>query len=201
MTKNVIFDIGGVLIDWNPRHLYSKLLPDDAAIEAYLKEIGFDEWNLALDAGGRWGPAVMELSERLPHRRELIEAAHLRWHEMLPGAIDGTVVILEKLAEKNVPLYAITNYSSEKWAETLARFPFFRHFRDIVVSGDEGIVKPDPALFRLFLDRNGLSTGSCLYIDDKPENVEAAQAVGIHAIVFESPEKLEDDLTRLGILP
>lgn len=201
MTKNVIFDIGGVLIDWNPRHLYSKLLPDDAAIEAYLKEIGFDEWNLALDAGGRWGPATKELSERFPHRRELIEAAHLRWHEMLPGAIDGTVVILEKLAEKNVPLYAITNYSSEKWAETLARFPFFRHFRDIVVSGDEGIVKPDPALFRLFLDRNGLSTGSCLYIDDKPENVEAAQAVGIHAIVFEDPEKLEDDLTRLGILP
>lgn len=201
MTKNVIFDIGAVLIDWNPRHLYSKLLPDDAAIDAFLKEIGFDEWNLALDAGGRWGPAIKDLSDRFPHRRELIEAAHRRWHEMLPGAIDETVAILERLADKDVPLYAITNYSSEKWAETYQRFPFFRHFRDIVVSGDEGVLKPEPAIYRICLQRNGLNAEDCIFIDDKLENVEGAEAVGIRGIHFETPGKLADDLTRLGFLP
>jgi len=201
MTKAVIFDIGAVLIDWNPRYLYSKLLTDEAAIDTFLHEVGFDEWNRDLDGGGRWGPAVMELSERFPHRRDLIEAAHVRWHEMLPGAIDGTVTILEKLAEKDVPLYAITNYSSEKWAETLQRFPFFRHFRDIVVSGDEGLLKPDPAIFQLCLDRNGLTPGGCLFIDDRPENVDGAAALGIEAILFQSPDQLERDLTARGLLP
>jgi 2-haloacid dehalogenase len=201
MTKNVIFDVGAVLVDWNPHYLYSKLLPDEAAILDFLEEVGFAEWNRALDRGGLWGDAVIELSGRFPHRRELIEAAHLRWQEMLSGAIDGTVAILERLAEKETPLYAITNYSSEKWIETADRFPFLRLFRDVVVSGDEQLLKPDPAIFHLCLQRNRLIAEDCIFIDDVPANVEGAKAVGIHAILFESPEKLEDDLTRLGILP
>lgn len=200
MTEAVIFDIGAVLIDWNPKHLYSKLLPNDAAIDAFLDEIGFEEWNRALDAGGRWEPTIADLVARYPHHKDLIEAAHLRWHEMLPGAIDDTVAILERLAERQVPLYAITNYSSEKWAETRARFPFFRHFRDIVVSGDEKLLKPDPAIYRLCLDRNGLEAGQCLFIDDSPKNVAGAEDVGIEAILFETPEKLASDLTARGIL-
>ncbi len=201
MSKAVIFDIGAVLIDWNPRYLYSKLLPDDAAIEAFLGEVGFDAWNRALDGGGRWGPAVMELSERFPHRRELIEASHSRWHEMLPGAIDGTVAILEQLAAKETPLYAITNYSLEKWSETFERFPFFRHFRDIVVSGEEGLLKPEPEIFQLCLERNGLSAGRCIFIDDSAKNVTGAAALGIDAILFQSPEQLQRDLTARGVLP
>ena len=94
----MIFDIGGVLIDWNPKYLYSKLLQDEAAIEAFLAEIGFDEWNRRLDAGGLWEPAIAELVARHPHHKALIEAAHLRWHEMLPGDIPGTVAILERLS-------------------------------------------------------------------------------------------------------
>ncbi len=201
MTQAVIFDIGTVLIDWNPKHLYSKLLPDEAAIDAFLREIGFDEWNRALDAGGRWDPAIAELTARYPHRKALIEAAHLRWHEMLPGAIDESVAILERLSEKGVPLYAITNYSSEKWAETRARFPFFGHFRDIVVSGDEKLLKPDAAIYRLCLERNALKAEDCLFIDDSPKNVAGAAAVGIETILFETPEKLAEDLTARGFLP
>jgi 2-haloacid dehalogenase len=201
MSKAVIFDFGAVLIDWNPKYLYAKLLPNEAEIDAYLDEIGFHEWNRALDAGGLWGPGIEDLVRRFPHRQALIEASHLRWHEMLPGAIDGTVAILERLAEKNTPLYGITNYSSEKWLETKVRFPFFGHFRDIVVSGDEKLMKPDAAIYRLCLDRNGLAAGNCIFIDDQPKNVAAAAALGIDAIHFQTPAQLEHDLTARGLMP
>jgi 2-haloacid dehalogenase len=200
MTRAVIFDIGGVLIDWNPRYLYSKLLQDEAAIKAFLAEIGFNEWNRRLDGGGLWGPAIAELVARHPHHKALIEAAHLRWHEMLPGDIPGTVAILERLSRQGVPLYAITNYSTEKWIETQARFPFFGHFRDIVVSGDEKMLKPDAAIFQLCLQRNGLEPEACVFIDDVPHNVAGAAAVGIDGILFETPEKLSADLTARGLL-
>jgi 2-haloacid dehalogenase len=200
MTSAVIFDIGGVLIDWNPKYLYSKLLPDDAAIEAFLRETGFHDWNLALDAGALWEPTIAELVARHPHHKHLIEASHLRWHEMLPGDIPGTVALLERLAAEGVPLYAITNYSTEKWIETRARFPFFAHFRDIVVSGDEKMVKPDAAIFHLCLQRNGLEAQDCVFIDDVPRNIAAAKSVGIDAILFESPKKLAEDLTARGLL-
>lgn len=199
MTQAVIFDIGGVLIDWNPRYLYSKLLPDAAAVEAFLEEIGFNAWNVALDAGGRWGPAIADLAARHPSRRALIEAADARWHEMLPSDIPETVVILERLSAAGVPLYAITNYSSEKFAETRARFPFFALFRDIVVSGDEKMLKPDAEIFHLCLSRNGLDAGSCVFIDDVAHNVEGARAVGIDAILFRSPSQLQADLAARGI--
>jgi 2-haloacid dehalogenase len=200
MQRTVIFDIGGVLIDWNPRYLYSKLLEDDAAIEAFLNETGFHHWNLKLDGGALWEPTIAELIRQHPHHRLLIEAAHHRWHEMLPGDIPGTVAILERLAQQGVPLYAITNFSTEKWMETRARFPFFRHFRDIVVSGDERLLKPDAAIFQLCLRRNSLEAGSCVFIDDVARNVAAAKSVGLDAILFETPEKLADDLTARGLL-
>jgi 2-haloacid dehalogenase len=201
MTKAVIFDVGGVLIDWNPKYLYSKLLADEAAIEAYLDEIGFNTWNLALDEGGRWEPAIAELVAKFPHHKDLIEAAHLRWHEMLGGDIPGTVDILKRLADAGVPLYAITNYSSEKFIETVERFPFFALFRDIVVSGDEKLLKPEAAIFRMCLDRNGLKAQECVFIDDVARNIDGARAVGIDAILFESPEQLERDLQARGLLP
>jgi 2-haloacid dehalogenase len=201
MRRAVIFDVGQVLVEWHPSHLYAKLLPDRAAIEAFLEEVGFQEWNLALDGGGRWDPAVAELCTRFPHHTTLIEAAHHRWHEMVPGALDGSIAILETLAQKGVPLYAITNFSTEKFAETRARFEFFRHFRDIVVSGDERLLKPDPAIYRLCLDRNDLEAGSSVFVDDSPKNVAGAAAVGIDAILFQTPEQLARDLAERGLLP
>ncbi len=201
MTKAVIFDIGGVLVDWNPKYLYSKLLEDETAIDAFLTEIGFNAWNLALDAGGCWEPTIAELVDRYPHHKDLIEAAHYRWHEMMPGELAGTIAILERLSEAGVPLYAITNFSSEKFAETRARFPFFALFRDIVVSGDEQLLKPEAAIFRLCLDRNELRPQDCVFIDDVAHNVEGARAVGIDAIQFTSPEQLERELKERGLLP
>jgi 2-haloacid dehalogenase len=201
MTKAVTFDVGGVLIEWHPKYLYSKLLKDEAAIDAFLTEIGFSAWNLALDAGGRWEPAIAGLVSQFPHHKELIEAAHLRWHEMLPGDIPGTVAILKRLSEAEVPLYAITNFSSEKFVEARARWPFFALFRDIVVSGDEKLLKPEAEIFRLCLDRNDLRAEDCVFIDDVARNINGARAVGIDAILFETPEQLERDLKARGLLP
>jgi 2-haloacid dehalogenase len=201
MTKAVIFDVGGVLIDWNPKYLYSKLMADEAEMDAYFEEIGFNAWNLALDSGARWDPSIAELVAKFPHRKELIEASHLRWHEMLGGEIPGTVAVLERLSQAGVPLYAITNYSSEKFVETTQRFPFFALFRDIVVSGDEKLLKPEAAIFRLCLDRNGLQAEDCVFIDDVAKNIDGAKAVGIDAILFRSAEQLEAELKERGLLP
>jgi 2-haloacid dehalogenase len=196
----VIFDIGNVLIRWDVRLLYRPLLPDEAAVDAFLAEIGFDAWNLELDRGADWDAAVAAHSALHPHHAELIAAFHHRWHETVAGAIDGTVAILDDLAAAGVPLYAITNFSGPKWTETRARFPFLAGFRDVVVSGHEGVIKPDPAIYRLCLARNGLDAAACVFIDDNPANVAGAAAVGLDAIRFTAPDALRADLARRGLI-
>jgi 2-haloacid dehalogenase len=199
--RAVIFDIGNVLIRWDPRLLYRPLLADEAAVDAFLAEIGFDAWNLELDRGGDWDAAVAAHAARHPQHAELIAAFHHRWEETVAGAIDGTVAILDDLVAAGVPLYAITNFSGPKWALTVARFPFLGSaFRDVVVSGHERLVKPDPAIFRLCLERNGLDAGDCVFIDDSPRNIEAAAAVGLDALLFTGPEALREDLARRGLI-
>jgi 2-haloacid dehalogenase len=198
----VIFDVGNVLLRWDARLLYRQLLPDDAAIDRYFAEIGFADWNLELDRGLPWDEGVARLSQAYPHRADLIRAFHERWHETLPDAIAGSVAILEALETAGVPLYAITNYSGAKWAETLPRFPFLaRRFRDVVVSGHEGIVKPDPEIYRRLLARNRLDPARSIFVDDNPDNVAGAAALGIDAIRFTTPEALRDALERRGLLP
>ena len=199
MTLSVVFDVGGVLIDWNPRHLYRKLLPDETAIDAFLDEVGFLAWNAQLDAGRDWDQAVADLSGRFPHRRALIEAADRRWSEMVAGPISGTVAILDALHGNGAPLYAITNFSSQKWRLTQARYPFLTRFRDVVVSGDERAVKPDAEIFHRFLDRNELAPETCLFIDDSAANVDAAAGVGMHSVRFQSPDSLRKSLAERGI--
>ncbi len=197
--RAVIFDVGNVLIRWDARLLYRTLLPDEAAIDAFFAEVDFAAWNLEFDRGRGWEEGVAELAARHPHRAALLRAFHDRWQDTVPGAIDGSVAILESLAAAAVPLYAITNFSAEKWLETRARFPFLGRFRDAVVSGDEGLVKPDPAIFRLCLARNGLAAADCIFIDDSGPNVAGAAALGIDAIRFTSPEALRADLGRRGL--
>ena len=187
----VIFDIGNVLIRWDVRLLYRQLLPDDAAIDAFLAEVGFHAWNLEFDRGADWDAGVAALSARHPRHAALIAAFHARWHETVPGAIAGSVAILEALAAAGVPLFAITNFSAPKWEETVARFPFLgTAFRDVVVSGREGVLKPDPAIYRLCLARNGLDPARAIFIDDSAANVAGAAAVGLDAICFTGPEAL-----------
>jgi 2-haloacid dehalogenase len=200
MTKTVIFDVGNVLIDWDVRRVYRKLLSDDAKIDAFLREVDWFAWNVELDRGGCWDERVAELSARHPHHRELIAAAHHHWHGAVSGEISGSVEILAALRAAGTPLYAITNFSTEKWAECLERFTFLANsFRDIVVSAHENLIKPDPAIYRVCLERNGLAAGDCIFIDDSPRNVEAANTVGIDGILFTDAATLRRDLARRGL--
>jgi 2-haloacid dehalogenase len=201
MARAVIFDIGNVLLRWDARLLYRGLLDDEAAIDAFFAEVDFLAWNLEFDRGVDWEEGVAALSARHPHRAALIRAFHERWHETLPGVIEGTVAVARELADAGVPLYAITNFSGAKWAETVPRFPFLGTvFRDAVVSGHEGLVKPDPAIYRRCLERNGLRAADCIFIDDSPPNVAAAAALGIDAIRFTTPAALRHGLARRGLL-
>ena len=200
MAKTVIFDVGNVLIDWDILRVFRQILADETEIDRFLREVDWFAWNLELDRGGLWDQRVAELSARHPHRRALIEASHHRWEDAVSGEIPGAVEILASLREAATPLYAITNFSTEKFAECQERFPFLANsFRDIVVSAHESLIKPDPAIYRVCLDRNGLTAGDCIFIDDSPGNVAGANAVGIDGILFTNAETLHRDLTARGL--
>jgi 2-haloacid dehalogenase len=197
---NIIFDIGMVLIKWDPRHLYRKMFDDEAKMEWFLANVCTPAWNLEQDRGRHFGDAVKLLTLRHPEYAAEIDAYDKRWAEMIPGVIDGSVDILETLHKKGAPLYAITNWNQDKFNETKLNYPFLGLFRNIVVSGDEKLIKPDPAIFELCLKRNKLNAAQCLFIDDSEKNVKAAEAVGMKAHHFTSPEKLGLELKALGIL-
>lgn len=197
--STVVFDLGGVLIDWNPRYLYRKLLPSEAEVEWFLSEICTPEWNEAQDAGRPWSEAVAELSARFPARASLIAAYDERWPEMLGGEIAGSVEILRSLRDGGTRLYALTNWSAEKFELTYPRFEWLSWFEGIVVSGREGLLKPDPRIFRLLIDRYGLDPAHTVYIDDVERNVAVAAELGMIAVHFVDPHQLSADLTRLGL--
>jgi 2-haloacid dehalogenase len=197
----VVFDLGGVLVDWNPRHLYRKLFSDAARMEWFLAEVCNGDWNVQQDAGRPFAEAIKEACARWPAEEALIRAFHERWDEMIAGAIDGTVAILEELAAAGVPLYALTNWSAETFPRARPRFPFFERFRAIVVSGELGVIKPDPPIFEHLLRLSGTTPGQTVFIDDSAKNVAGAAALGFIALKFDSPERLRSDLAALALLP
>ena len=197
-ADSVVFDVGNVLIQWDARRLFRKLVADPAQIEPILQRIGFSEWNLEQDRGRSYAEGVALLSARHPEHAHLIRAYDERWQETVPGVVDGSIEILERLRGQNVPLYAITNFSREKWADSLQRFPFLAQFRDVVVSAHERLVKPDAAIYQLFLSRNGLQAGQCVFVDDSLPNILAAQAVGMRGVHFTGAEALAGELRELG---
>ena len=197
---NVIFDIGMVLISWDPRHLYRKIFEDETKMEWFLGNVCTVPWNVEQDRGRSFADAVKIVSAEHPQYAAEIAAYDLRWHEMLPDAIAGTVDILEALHRRDVPLFAITNWNQDKFRETRLRFPFLNLFRDIIVSGDEKLIKPDAAIFELCLKRNGLTARECLFIDDSEKNVRGAEAVGMKAHHFTSPHDLKTVLKHHKIL-
>jgi 2-haloacid dehalogenase len=200
MTMIPVFDIGMVVIEWNPRHLYRQIFADPETMEWFLAEVCHPAWNLELDRGMSFDDGVAEAVARHPAYAREIALYRDRWADMVPGALSGTVDLIEELAEKGVPLYAITNWNGDTFRATQARFPVFNRFRDIVVSGDEGLLKPDPEIYRLLLSRNGLAAADCLFIDDSLKNVQGAEAVGMAGHHFTSPEALRADLAARGIL-
>lgn len=201
-TEAVIFDLGGVLIDWNPRHLYRRMLADEQAIERFLAEVCTAEWNLGLDAGRPFAEAVAELCARFPEERALIEAWQHRWIEMIGGPIEGTVTLLEELDGAGAPLWALTNWSAETFplVQGDPAYGFLDRFRDIFVSGRLGMIKPHPEIFRHALEAIGLPPGRCLFIDDSAANVAGARAVGMQAHRFTSAAALRGELSRRGLL-
>jgi FMN phosphatase YigB (HAD superfamily) len=197
----VVFDLGGVLIDWNPRHLYRSLFDgDEPAMERFLAEVCTPAWNARLDTGGSWGEAVDALADRYPERRELITAYDDRWDEMLGGAIEGTVAVLADLRRASVRVAALSNWSAEKFPIAMSRYPFLGWFETMVISGHVGVSKPDPRIYRILLERIALSADSTLFIDDVAANVAAAVDLGMNALLFEDPSQLRTDLEARGLL-
>jgi 2-haloacid dehalogenase len=194
----VVFDIGNVLVRWDMRNLFAKLIADADELDAFLANVCTMQWHGTLDGGATYADAIAELSARFPHHAHLIALYDPRWQETIAGAIEGSVAILERLRKAGVRTYAITNFPAEKFEETCALYPFLGGFNGVIVSGREGVTKPSPAIFRLFLDRFGLSAGECVFIDDNSANVAAAAGLGMTALRFETPEKLAADLRALG---
>lgn len=200
---NIVFDVGNVLIRWDPRLLYRKVFADetdvDAAVTQFLTEICPMEWNVEQDRGRTFADGVALQTARYPQWGEQIKVYDTRWQEMVSGAIEENVALLDDLRAAGHTLYAITNFSAEKWAESLVRFPFLADFMDVVVSAHERVIKPDPAIYNALLWRNNLDAGTCIFIDDSLKNVEGARAVGMRAIHFVEPMDLRAALRDHGV--
>lgn len=197
----VVFDLGGVLIDWNPRYLYRKLFADEAEMEYFLANVCTTQWNLQQDAGRTFAEACGALKHEHPDKADMIDAWFERFDEMMAGPIVGTVDILAELREREVPLYALSNWSAETFIFAQRRFEFLQWFRAIFLSAEVRLVKPDLRIFKHFCEKFALRPEQIIYIDDLQHNVEAAHTIGMHAIRFSDPTSLRQELVQLGLLP
>lgn len=195
----VVFDIGNVLIRWDPRILYRSIFATEAEVDRFLSEVLPPEWNLEQDRGRSFADGIAEALAQHPDHREEILAWDRRWHDMVPGEVPGSVALLKSLKASGVPLYAITNFSSEKFAECESRFPFLAEdFIDVVVSAHERLIKPDPRIYHVLFSRNDIVPADTVFIDDSLANVDAAKSVGMHAIHFTDAPALKVALQDLG---
>lgn len=191
----VIFDLGGVLIDWNPEYLYRKIFSSEQEIKSFLTSVCTSEWNEEQDAGRSLEEGTALLLDAYPDYEKEIRSYYDRWEEMIGGVIEGTLDILRKLKQKDhLALYALTNWSAETIPIAMNKYEFFQWFDGIVVSGVEKMRKPFPEFYHLILNRYHLSAETTLFIDDNLRNIEGARAIGMHTHHFISPERLEDDL-------
>lgn len=197
----IIFDYGGVLLEWDPRHLYRRFFPNQPeAMEQFLNEIKFAEWNAQQDKGRPFAEAVEILSSEFPQYAHLIRAYDEHWEESLTGVIHGTVEILKQLKVLKYSLYGLSNWSEETFLRARHKYDFFNLFDDMVISGEVKMIKPEPEIFHLALQKFGRSASECIYIDDSLPNIQQAQKMGFETIHFESPEQLKTELHKLDIL-
>jgi len=201
MINTIIFDLGNVLINWNPKLLYNKIFESEEQTNHFLENICTLTWNEEQDAGRSLEAGTKALIEEFPQHKTEIEAYYGRWEEMLNGSIEGSVEIFRKLkATGKYKIYALTNWSSELFPIALREFDFLNWFDGIVVSGDEGIRKPHPDFFQILFDRYKVNPANAVFIDDNLRNVEAARKLGIQSIRFTSAEELEKELKELNVL-
>jgi 2-haloacid dehalogenase len=197
----VIFDVGKVLYDWDPRYLYERLIEDDRALDTFLRAVVTREWHFQHDAGRPFAETSAELIAHYPEHESLIAAWGSRFNDSVGDPIPGMPDLVAELDSAGVPLYAITNFSGEFWPPFRTReAALFDRFRDVVVSGDEKLVKPDPAIYRLALERFGLQPREAVFVDDNSANVAGARAVGMIALLFTDAPALRRDLARIGLL-
>ncbi len=198
--KIIIFDFGGVLIDWNPRHLYRKIFEDENEMEWFLANVCSSEWNLIHDKGAKFAESIPTLQAKYPRYSKEIESYYSRWAEMIGGEIKGSVEILHELQTKDYTVYGLTNWSAETFSIVYNKLEFLRSLDGIVMSGEEKLVKPDPQLFDILLTRYNLKPESCVFIDDSLPNCKTAKTMGFITIPFTSPENLRLALQNLEIL-
>ena len=198
--KTIIFDLGGVLIDHDPRYLYRRIFEHEHQVTNFLDNICTAEWNEMQDAGRTIADATAERIALFPDHADLIKAYYERWTEMLNGAVDGTVEILDELRGKNIPLYALTNFSAETFVSARTIYDFLDWFQGILVSGEERLIKPDPRIYELTLERFNIDPTDAIFIDDREKNVTAAADLGIHGIHFTTARNLRADLVAAGCL-
>ncbi|NOQ27255.1 MAG: HAD-IA family hydrolase [Bacteroidales bacterium] len=196
--KNIIFDFGGVLIDWNPRYLYCKIFQDETEMEFFLSQICNHEWNLKQDAGRSFIQAIKELGDKFPKYESEIKTYYHNWIEMIGGEIKENVSLIKHLKAK-YRLFGLTNWSAETFPKIINQYPFFKEFEGIVVSGTEKIVKPNPKIYQLLLARYGLKANESMFIDDNQENIFVANKLGFHTIFLNEGVNLKNELHSLGI--
>ncbi len=184
--RNIVFDFGGVLIDWNPRYLYRTYFNDDREMEYFLSHVCTGEWNAEHDRGRTFDEGVRLLEERFPQYSEAIRLYRDGWESMLHGEFPGTVALLMKLKKLGYGIYGLTNWSAETFPIARSKYPVLHRFDGIVVSGQEKLIKPDPRIFGILLERYGLNAGECIFIDDSPANIETAARLGFNTVLFDN---------------
>ncbi len=199
MIKAVIFDIGNVLLGWDPKNLYRKVFNSEEEVDLFLKNICDAEWNISMDAGKPFAEGIREKQAQFPQYKDLIALYDTRWEEMLSGVFAEPARVLKDLKAKGMSVYALTNFSKEKFEVAYEKFEFFRLFDGIVVSAKEKLIKPNPAIFRLIAERYGLVPETTLFIDDNHKNIQTAKELGFQTILFQYPELLRPRLRLKGI--
>ncbi len=196
----IIFDFGNVLLEWNPWHVYRRHFNSEEAMAEFFHEVDFAGWNARQDRGRTFEEGVADHSRMFPQYAHLFQAYHDHWRDSIGSVIAGTVDIVKRLKQKDYPLYGLSNWSAETFPFARETYDFFDLFDDMVISADVGFVKPEPEIFEIILNKIGTPAHECLFIDDSLANVRQANQMGFVTIHFTSPEQLEDDLTRMGIL-
>ena len=196
----IIFDFGGVLADWNPYYLYRKVMKSDEEIHLFLEEINFKYWNLRFDGGYPFAEGIEEMCAEHPQRAELIRRFHTHWVDSLGELLNDTVEMVRRLKNAGYALYGLSNWSTETFNQIKDRFVFLDYLEDYVLSGQVKIVKPSPEIFNILLERIGRPAAECLFIDDSPVNIKAAQDLGLQTILFQSCEQMTQELNQMGVV-
>ena len=198
--RALLWDVGNVIVRWDPRTLYAKIFEEPALLDRFLSHVGTLDWHAATDRGVTFADNIAALSAEHPHHAEHIAAWWDRWDEMFSGTIPETESVIEDLAARGVPQFGLTNMSSESWPGVQAMSPAFRHFRDTVVSAEERVIKPEPRIYQIVLERTGLEPADLLFVDDSLANIQAADALGFHTHHFTDPSALRPALEKHGLL-